>query len=185
MSGYAAMLAILGVLMAFRSSSKRDPKAEAYRDLMRAMIRVEARQQGVPELLALATARVESGFDHKAEGDRSWPNNRARYDRVISRESPYYDRPELWHSYGLFQLLAPYHTPIGQDPRDLLDPPTNIQRGVAKLKDLLSRHPDWNDVRLAYKGIRRDNPKAAEVIRRFQVAIKEEASRGQAKRPSS
>lgn len=169
MSGYAAMFLILALMMAAKTPDK---KREALRNLMRVMVRVEAREQGVPALLALATARVESHFDHDAIGDRNWHLNRSRFDRVVSRESPYYDQPELWRSYGVFQLLAPYHVEPGEDPRVLLDPPTNIARGVRRLKDLLSRcNGDWDAVRLAYKGIARDNPNAPRVLRRFHHAI--------------
>lgn len=118
---------------------------------MRQIIRGEAIRQGVPVELALATARVESSFNPNAEGDLNWHLNRARFDKFVPRENPFRSQPQLWHSYGLFQLLAPYHVKGAESPLVLLDPKVNTERGVRVLRRLLYEHRGDPDlVRLHY-----------------------------------
>lgn len=117
----------------------------------RQIVRAEAMRQGVPVEIAMATARIESNFDQTREGDLNWHLNRARFERFVPETSPFRGTPELWHSYGLFQLLAPYHVKGDEDPRILLDPQINAQRGVATLRRLLLvHHGDPGLVRLHY-----------------------------------
>lgn len=51
--------------------------------------------------------------------------------------NPYRSDPSVWHSYGLFQLLAPYHVREGEHPTLLLDPRVNAQRGVRAVRTAL------------------------------------------------
>lgn len=145
------LLAILamGVFMRKRSTIRPEPRPAVVR--MRNLIRAEAIRQGVPVELALATARVESAFDPAREGDKNWHLNLPRFAKNVPAKSPYRAYPELWHSYGLFQLLAPYNVSEHEDPRILLDPAINAQRGVAYLKRLYDRfNGDPTLIRLHY-----------------------------------
>lgn len=143
---------------------------------IRAMIRAEATKQGVPPEIALATARVESGFDPTREGDLQWHTKTARFDRVVSDQSPWKRQPELWHSYGLFQLLAPYHVEPNEDPRVLLDPRVNTERGVRTLKRLLLvHHGDTDRMRLYYTGAHAsDAATQARVLAKWNKALSTE-----------
>lgn len=149
-----AVLVFAGIVGAMRKPAKRTLRPvknppEFVR--MRKIIRAEAIRQGVPVELAMATARVESNFDPNAEGDKNWHLNTVRFEREVPKNNPFRARPELWHSYGLFQLLAPYYVLPGEDPRVLLDPEINAKRGVRILKRLMHTHlGDPNKVRLHY-----------------------------------
>lgn len=155
-----AAIAALG-LLSFSGARKKEPtdmvrppKPDFVR--MRQLIRAEALRQGVPVDVALATARVESNFDSSAPGDLNWHKNAARFEANVPASSPYRNQPELWHSYGLFQLLAPYHVKGDEDPRILFDPQVNAERGIAFLRRLLlAHHGDLNKVRLYYTGAHR------------------------------
>lgn len=129
-----------------RPSADRNPQIEA-------AIRRAAATYGVPEPVALATAWVESRMDPNAEGDLQWHANDKRFDAVVPRDNPHRWQRALWHSYGLFQLLAPYHVRGNESPLVLLDPLVNIDRGVKHLARLMKRHAgDLDAVRLAYTG---------------------------------
>lgn len=128
-------------------------------DIMRT-IRLEADRHGVPRTVALAFAWVESRFDPTLQGDLDWhlKQNGALYRRLV-RDAPRFAFnparliPEVWHSYGLFQLLAPYHTEPREHPHALLDPRTNTQRGMKAIATLLQRaKKDPRRARLAYVG---------------------------------
>lgn len=156
-----------GILLAM-APSRRPPRSSdhpapavraAERAAMRVLVQKEADRQGVPRDLALATVAIESDFDPRAEGDLRWHERTDRYDRVVPTSHPLRGQPWLWHSYGLFQLLAPYHVLGDEDPRELLDARLNAQRGIATLKRLLSQHnADYDRVRLAYTGALRAAP---------------------------
>jgi soluble lytic murein transglycosylase-like protein len=140
---------------------------------VRRMIRDEAVRQGVPTEIALATARVESNFDPTREGDLQWHTRAARFDANVPRDNPFRSQPELWHSYGLFQLLAPYHVLPGEDPRALLNPQINTERGVRTLKRLLLKYNgDPDTVRLRYTGAwRSDAATQAKVLAKWRKAL--------------
>jgi Transglycosylase SLT domain len=131
-------LTLFGLWLIGSSLMKTTPAPDFVR--MRKLIRGEAIRQGVPTEIALATARVESNFDPTVEGDRNWHLNTERFERVVPKGHPHRSEREAWHSYGLFQLLAPYHVRMDEHPRVLLDPAINAARGVAALKRLLDRH---------------------------------------------
>lgn len=153
-----AILAGAGILLAAMSQNREKPLEQPNdhdpdRARMEALIRRVARAQGVPEPVALATAWIESRMDPNAEGDLQWHTNDKRFEAVVPRDSPHRWQRSLWHSYGLFQLLAPYHVRGAETPLVLLDPEINAQRGVAFLARLMRRHAgDLDAVRLAYTG---------------------------------
>jgi hypothetical protein len=124
------------------------------------LIRAEAVRLDVPAAFALAVADIESGFDPNAKGDLNWSqrNGGALYrvhvlENARLRNNPARSDPSAWHSYGVFQLLAPYHVRPTEDPRALYDVPTNVSRGVRFLKGLLeAAHGNQEAARLAYIG---------------------------------
>jgi hypothetical protein len=111
-----------------------------------ALIADEARAQGVDPRVALAFADAESALRPDVQGDLDWPyrSSGALYqkhvlgDPTLSR-NPYRGDPSVWHSYGLFQLLAPYHVLELEHPAVLLDPHINAQRGVRAVRTALER----------------------------------------------
>lgn len=170
----AVIIALVASSLMRRGSETMDRNDKAKRDVMRALIRVEARRQGVPEHVALAFARVESNFDPLAKGDLEWHKDRARYERVVPYSSPFFDQPKLWHSYGLYQLLAPYHlSDWTEDPRVLYDARTNAQRGIATIKRLLTRYAGSVDkARLAYTGALKASPETqARILEKLREAL--------------
>lgn len=133
------------------------------------LIKSECERLGVPPQVALAFASIESGFKPAAEGDMLWHerNGGAKY-RALVLENPHFEQnpwrafPELWHSYGLFQLLAPYACGPLEDPRSLLDPVRNTRAGVAKIAGLLrTTHGDPYAARLAYVGCGADGSRCS------------------------
>lgn len=128
-------------------------------DIMRT-IRLEADRHGVARPVALAFAWVESRFNPSLQGDLNWhlKDGGALYRRLV-RDAPRFSmnpartQPELWHSYGLFQLLAPYHLEPREHPHVLLDARVNARRGIATIAKLLSRTSgDPRRARMAYVG---------------------------------
>ena len=111
-----------------------------------ALIAAEASAQGVDPRVALAFADAESGFRADAQGDCDWPyrNGGELYRKHVLENpallrNPYRGDPSVWHSYGLFQLLAPYHVHELEHPAVLLDPRVNAQRGVRAVRTALER----------------------------------------------
>lgn len=128
-------------------------------DAMQALVRRVASSLGVPTAVALAFAEVESKFNARLEGDLEWPNNKPElYRKLVLDNSAMAHNPartdkSAWHSYGLFQLLAPYHVRPNEHPRILLDPQTNAVRGITHLRQVLRRAGgDVAGARLAYVG---------------------------------
>ena len=149
---------------------------------MVALIRAEAERQGVDPKLALATAEVESNFNPRAAGDLGWAtwNDGARYKQhVLGNDAltsnPARLDPSVWHSYGLFQLLAPYHVTGREHPSVLYDPAVNAQRGVAYLRALAKRYGgDPAQVRLAYAGaLHLDAASQERALTRFAKAFEQ------------
>jgi soluble lytic murein transglycosylase-like protein len=151
------------------------PSSSAERARMVSLVRMEAARQGVPEPIALAFAEAESDFDANAHGDLAWAEKRPELYRKLVLDNPLFadnparNDPSAWHSYGLFQMLAPHHVRPHEHPSVLADPKVNAQRGIAYIKALLRKHgDDLAEVRLAYAGA--TNASAAEqerVLGRF------------------
>lgn len=162
--------------MGSSGNSDRDTKPSPMTESVRALIRAEAERQGVPAAIALAFARVESNFNPRAEGDKQWHLNTKRYNEVVPRDSPYFDQPELWHSYGLYQLLAPYFVEYNEDPRILLSPEINAQRGIKRIFNLYRlKGGDLDQVRIAYVGAgQADAATQAAILARFHTALERE-----------
>ena len=135
-------------------------------DQVKALIKSEAKKQGVDPRLALTFAELESNFRSNVVGERDWPflrdsTGQTKWQRFV-RDNPRYSanpfrgRQGLWVSYGLFQLLSAFelwrHDPNG-DPRDLAVPEINVRLGVAKIKRLQERFGnDPLKIRLSYVG---------------------------------
>lgn len=110
------------------------------------LIREAADRHGVSRRIALAFAWCESRFNPAAEGDLVWHERHAGalYRKHVLhnprlQSNPARLEPEVWHSYGLFQLLAPYHVLPLEHPRVLLDPVINADRGTAAIATHLER----------------------------------------------
>ena len=151
------VLLAAGIALASRRRMESSPKPKTNSDEVRELIRAAAARYGVPAAVALAFADVESSFNPRAEGDRDWPTKRPDKYRELVLErratSPYAGKPELWHSYGLFQLHAAHHAQTNEDPRALLDPQVNTERAMRTIKRLLERSKgDPYSARLAYVG---------------------------------
>ena len=130
-------------------------KQTANRDLI---VR-EARAQGVAPRIPVTFAWLESRLNEKAAGDLEWAKKRPEmYEKLVVnnpefRTNPWRLKPEVWHSYGLFQLLSPYFVKGNENPSILYNPARNAALGVAKIKNLLKQHNgDVNKVRLAFAG---------------------------------
>jgi len=144
---------------------------------MQALVRRLAHSLGVPAAVALAFADIESGFDAAREGDLDWPSKRPDlYRSLILDNAAFNSNPargdaRAWHSYGLFQLLAPYHVRPEEHPRTLLDPQTNAVRGITQIRALLRRAGgDVAGARLAYIGCGLDGKKCSELVQEQALA---------------
>lgn len=138
------------------------------------IIRAAAQKHGVPEPVALATAFIESNFQADEEGDPKWHENAERFERVVPLDHPYKWERAAWHSYGLFQLLAPYFVGVEEHPSVLLDPRINSDRGARYLAKLLKKHgEDIDAVRLAYVGlpVDRRGELAERVLKKWHRAL--------------
>ncbi len=158
MLAWAVAAAMLGVLLMDERKQAKQP-VDASRAKMIALIRAEARKQGVPDPIALAFAEVESGFNPRAAGDLGWSEKRPALYRSLVLDNPKMAQnpartdARAWHSYGLFQLLAPHHVRPAEHPEILYDPQVNAQRGIGYIKALLKKHgDDVTQARLAYAG---------------------------------
>lgn len=154
---------------AMSSSSTKPDRSE--RERMIALIRRIARELGVPAAVALAFAEVESRFNPRAEGDLQWAAKRPElYARLVRDHPAFADNPArlepaAWHSYGLYQLLAPYHAQATEHPRVLLDPELNARRGIGYLRRLLRQtNNDVAAARLAYIGCGPDGSRCSDQV---------------------
>ncbi len=184
MRGALALVLVIAVAWGSMQPKKPQPTKPAKpsskeRAEMQRLIRLEAERQGVPAHIALAFADAESGFNPKAEGDKDWHLRKGgelyRKNVLGSKalaNNPWRNAPELWHSYGLFQLLAPYFSQPAEDPRALLDPKINITRGVGYIRRLLLKHGgDVDAVRLAYTGNPGDLTVRANILSTLHAAL--------------
>lgn len=138
---------------------------------MKALITRIARAWGVPVQVALAFAWLESRFDPRADGDEQWAQKRPEKYRELVLDAPRFaDNPwrtdaARWHSYGLFQLLAPYHTLPTEDPWALYDPEINAERAMKTLANLLARHDgDPIKARLDFAGASKLGPETQAML---------------------
>lgn len=168
------MLGIVLLVFSLMTKAKANTaKAEpGERARIEAAIRAEAARQGVPAHVALATAWVESRMNPHAEGDLRWHENESRFIERVPASSPFRADRKLWHAYGLFQLLAPYHVRGNESPLVLLDVPTNVERGVKRLRELLAVSKDLDEVRLRYVGGMRLSPeRQAPILHEWRNAL--------------
>lgn len=127
---------------------------------IRALITRTAQRYGVDPHTALTFAWLESRFDPAAKGDLDWSARKGgELYRTVVRDAPRFADnparilPKAWHSYGLFQLLAPYHVQPTEHPSVLANPIVNASRGVLYLRKLLEQtHGDVDQARLLYTG---------------------------------
>lgn len=158
--GWAALAAAVWWAMPEDTKQQRGKSSGgSQRDAMQALVRRVASSLGVSVAAALAFAEVESDFNPRLEGDLEWPNLKPELyrklvlDHAAMAQNPARTDKSAWHSYGLFQLLAPYHVRPTEHPRILLDPQTNAVRGITQLRQLLRRAGgDVAGARLAYVG---------------------------------
>lgn len=147
MTPAAFALAAAALYALTRKGDSVKPTPNGPRNAMVRLISDRARAMGVPVHVALAFAKVESNFRPDAEGDFDWPtrNGGALYARHVRdnptfANNPYRLEPARWHAYGLYQLLAPYHTRPTEDPRALLEPGTNVTRALTVIRRLLEHY---------------------------------------------
>lgn len=176
---HPGILFLLGLAALSLYRSSQPVKMTVQQAQMRALITRVAQQHGVPVPIALAFAWLESRFDPTAEGDKQWAFKRPDKYRSLVLDSarfannPWRTEAARWHSYGLFQLLAPYHTKPDEDPRALLDPETNAQRGIATIANLLEQHDgDPIAARLAFAGALKLGPETQAMLgKRLREAL--------------
>lgn len=153
---------------------------------MEALVRRTSRALGVPEEISLAFAWLESRLNPRAEGDLQWAFKRPDKYRALVLDAPRFRDNEFrtdaqrWHSYGLFQLLAPYHIQPYEDPRILLDPRINAERGIKTIANLLEKHDgDPIRARLAFAGALNLGPETQALLtKRVREAIDRWAQQG-------
>lgn len=170
-----ALLAIAAIMLSMRKNERIVPQDPKQAPEMKALISRLAVQAGVPVPVALATAWLESRFNPNAEGDLLWHTRDAKFEAAVPKNHPFRSDRALWHSYGLFQLLAPYHVKMNENPLVLLDPEINAQRGIAFLARLMRKHAGNVDaVRLAYTGqlhAAADSKNQLETLERWHSAL--------------
>lgn len=136
------------------------------------VVREYADRHGVPRRVALAFAWLESRLNPLCEGDLDWPTKRGGelYTRHVAnnpkfRFNEWRDTPAVWHSYGLFQLLACYHALPAESPMVLLRPDVNADRGCAEIQRLLHiTRGDVRAARLAYVGCGTTGEQCASIV---------------------
>jgi hypothetical protein len=148
---------------------------------IRALITASARKHGVPPEIALAFAWLESKFDPNAKGDLTWHlwENGKRYQENVLQNpkfvnNPYKNQAELWHSYGLFQLLAPHFLSGNENPQILYDPEINTDRAMVKIANSLKKaNGSVVHARLIYAGATKLNSQTQALLaNRINSAIK-------------
>ncbi len=142
-----------------KATSADNPMSQKH-EAIRTVIINEARKKGVPPRVALAFAWLESRFNPKAEGDLQWYqwNDGERYKKYVLAnpklaKNPWRNVPQVWHSYGLFQLLAPYFVQATENPTVLFDPGINTSRAMTKIANSLkAANGDPSQARILYAG---------------------------------
>lgn len=154
--GIGAYLMIQPKAAAMTTTMKSGPMSERYSSI-RAIITKIAQKYGVPPIVALKYAWLESKFNPNAEGDKEW-NKGPMFEKVVTKnkkfaKNPYRNDPSVWHSYGLFQLLAPYFVKGEESPRVLFDPQINTERAMIKIATALKMAGgDDRKARIIYAG---------------------------------
>jgi hypothetical protein len=153
----AAKWLLFGAAVAVAFGKGRPVTLTAQQKTMATLIARIARELDAPVDVALAFAWLESRLNPAAQGDLQWPTTHAdKFRELVTvklAQSPYAGDASLWHSYGLFQLLAPHFVGPREDPRVLLDPEVNARRGITFLKRQLAAHNgDVGKARLAFAG---------------------------------
>jgi len=150
MKNAAPMLALVGIASIAVLAWKRPllrypstPRRLAHQDVLTLITR-EAAAVGLDPRVAVAFAERESRLDPLALGDAGWAAKNDNYRRHVLQNprlasNPWRNVPSLWRSYGLFQLLAPFHVQQHEHPHVLLDPQLNTQRGVRAVRGALER----------------------------------------------
>jgi hypothetical protein len=144
--------------------SRRPPLRTVDDPAIVAIIKAAAARHGVPRQYALAFAWIESKLNPAAEGDLKWHEKQGGqlYRRHVLENSRYSlnparNTPQLWHSYGLYQLLACFFVGDNEHPRRLLNPIINADRGCKYIARLLKKtNDDVRAARLAYVGCGHD-----------------------------
>jgi soluble lytic murein transglycosylase-like protein len=179
----------LGVLL-MSSAKKPGPvvtikSKSAQRLAMEAVISAAADKHKIPRAVALAFAQVESAFNPNAEGDLHWHeiDNGSRYRALVLQNAklahnPARLEPQAWHSYGLFQLLAPYHVLPTEHPRALLDPLVNADRGCAVIARYLKQTGgDIAAARLLFTGASKASAeKKAQIVASIDRALESQTN---------
>ena len=186
MTPFAIAVAAAIAYVATRRPSVQSSKPRADDPTIVRTIRAAADRHKVPRQVALAFAYCESRLNPAAEGDLEWHLKRggSMYLSLV-RDSPKFasnparDVPEAWHSYGLFQLLAPYHAKPMEHPRVLLNPAVNADRGCAFIRQLLTKaRGDVFRARLAYVGCGPTGSLCAElVVKQYNARLQDALNR--------
>lgn len=132
------------ILNANRKKSQSSVEIKPIGDIQNIIV-AEAKRQGLDPAVALLFADLETGIKNTT-GDDRWPyrvrnDGRTNWEATVRDESrydtnPYKNNPDIWISYGPFQLLSPhtvYQFDRNADPRKLADVKLNTKLAVAKI----------------------------------------------------
>jgi Transglycosylase SLT domain len=178
------MLALMGIasiaVLTWKRPQLRYPSAPRRlgHEGVLALITREATAVGLDPRVAVAFAERESGLNPQAMGDAGWAmkNQGDNYQRCVLANprldtNPWRNVPNLWRSYGLFQLLAPFHVQAHEHPHVLLDPQLNAQRGVRAVRSVLEKSGgNLYEARRRYVGCGPDTACHAEELARIDAA---------------
>jgi hypothetical protein len=105
-----------------------------------ALIVEEAQAQGLSPALALQFALAETSI-RNVVGDTHLADRPGYMEKIREEhpENPYVGQPELWASYGPFQLQARWFVRGTEDPRVLLDPFVSVPRAITFIKRKLDQ----------------------------------------------
>lgn len=180
MADIPTTLALLGLLVLASRDRSKPPVPPSSRIPAIQTVRAACVRYGVPAYVGLAFADLESKLSPSAEGDLDWPKRKqgALYQQHVLgnpklAHNPARDDPSAWHSYGLFQLLAPYWVEPFEHPRQLLDPSVNADRGVRFIGQLLAKHHgNVEAARLEYVGCGPDGSRcSAELVAQVRTSL--------------
>ncbi len=178
------MLALMGIasiaVLTWKRPQLRYPSAprRLTREDVLTLITREAAAVGLDPRVAVAFAELESGLNTNAMGDAGWAekNQGDNYRRHVLQNprlasNPWRNVPNLWRSYGLFQLLAPFHVQGNEHPHVLLDPLLNTQRGVRAVRAVLEQSGgNLYEARRRYVGCGPGTACNADVLGRIDAA---------------
>lgn len=164
-AGGAAFAALLFAVKRKKPQPPAPPPIIPKGEIQNLIVR-EAERQGVEPRIALTFVDLESRFTPSAVGDADWPhrvrkNGQTNHEKWVLNNpvfdnNPWRSDPDVWVSYGLFQLLSPHHLSKhnpNAHPAELLDPKTNAKIGIGIIKRMVNKYgEDWVKVRLGYGG---------------------------------